>query len=112
MLHLDAAWFLDVRREYAQARPLDAEPIRVVTDPSVYARFCQLNALLFSEVRPCDKEAALIEFIGDCDTRQGLRIEAPGVPSNPPGKSGRLWIAFTSRLPPALLWTNWRSWLA
>lgn len=81
MLHLDAAWLHAVRMEYAQAHSLDTEPIRVVTDPSVYARFCQLNALLFSEVSPCDKEAALIVFIGDCDTRQGLRIEAPDAPS-------------------------------
>lgn len=86
MLHLDTAWLRTARMEYAQASPIDAEPIRVVTNPSVYARFCQLNALLFSEARPCDKEAALIEFIGDCDTRQGLHIEAPDAPSNLAGQ--------------------------
>lgn len=82
MLHLDAAWLQAVRMEYAQAHPLAAEPIRIVADPSAYARFCELNALLFSEARPCEKEAALIMFIGDCDTGQGLRIEAPDAPSN------------------------------
>lgn len=82
MLHLDAAWLRAVRMEYAQAAPIDAEPIRIVTDPSAYARFCELNALLFSEARPCDKEAGLIAFIGDCDTRQGLRIAVPDAPSN------------------------------
>ncbi|WP_296228868.1 helix-turn-helix transcriptional regulator [Ralstonia sp. UBA689] len=82
MLHLDADWLRAVRQEYTQASPMDAEPVRVVTDPAVYTRFCQFNALLFSEASPCDKEAALIEFIGDCDTTQDLRIEAPNVPLN------------------------------
>ena len=86
MLHLDAAWLQAVRMEYAQAHPIEAEPIRIATNPSVYRRFCHLNALLFSEASPCDKDAALIEFIGDCDTMQGLRIEAPGVPSSLAGQ--------------------------
>lgn len=82
MLHLDAAWLQTLRMEYAHARSIDAEPIRVVTNPSVYARFSQLNELLFSKAPACDKEAALIEFFGDFDTRQGLRIEAPDTPPN------------------------------
>ncbi|PWK34179.1 AraC-like DNA-binding protein [Cupriavidus plantarum] len=92
MLHLDAAWLQAVRGEYADAGSMDAEPIHVVTDPTLYARFCALNALLFSGTDPYDREAidkeanekagALIEFVGDCDTRHGLRIEAPDVPSD------------------------------
>ncbi|CAJ0811294.1 hypothetical protein LMG18101_01187 [Ralstonia flaminis] len=82
MLHLDADWLSALRREYAQANPVDAESVHIVTAPTVYARFCQLNALLFSKASPCDKEAALVEFIGDCDTEQGLRIETPCIPTH------------------------------
>jgi len=81
MLHLDTEWLRAIRREYAQTDAIDAEPVRIVTESSAYMRFCRLNALLFSEADTRDKEAALIEFIGDCDTEQGLRIEAPSIPS-------------------------------
>lgn len=81
MLHLDAGWLRAVRQEYAQTAQIDVEPVRIVTDPTAYARFCRLNALLFSDTDAYSKEAALIEFIGDCDTRQGLHIELPRVPS-------------------------------
>jgi AraC-like DNA-binding protein len=81
MLHLDATWLRAVRQEYARAgQPRsDSEPIRIVNEPAAYARFCRLNALLFSPADPLDKEAALIEFIGDCDTARGMTIEAPRV---------------------------------
>ena len=82
MLHLDANWLRAVRQEYAHASAIDAEPVRIVTSPAAYARFCRLNDLLFSDADAHDKEAALIEFIGDCDTEQGLRIDAPNVPSH------------------------------
>lgn len=83
MLHLDAAWLQAVRHEYvpASAESGDREPVRIVTEPTLYARFCQLNTMLFSEAEPRDKETALIEFIGDCDTARGLQIEAPNIPS-------------------------------
>ncbi|MCD9006424.1 AraC family transcriptional regulator [Luteimonas sp. XNQY3] len=81
MLHLDAAWLQAVRREYAGTAAMGGEPVRIVADPAVYARFCRLNALLFEEGDPIEKEAALIEFVGDYDTGQGLSIEGPTVPS-------------------------------
>lgn len=76
MLHLDAGWRDAVRREYAPARwsgssgsfdRQDHEPIRIVTNPALYAQCCELNALLFSDADTRDKEAALIEFVGACD---------------------------------------------
>ncbi|MEG0223798.1 MAG: AraC family transcriptional regulator [Comamonas sp.] len=73
MLHLDAAWLQGVRAEYAGD---DSAAIRIVADPAAYARFCRLNALLFSAAAAQYKEAALIEFIGAMDGAQGLRIAA------------------------------------
>jgi AraC-like DNA-binding protein len=83
MLHLDAAWLHAIRQEYAQAEinSVAMEPLRIVAEPTVYARFCRLNARLFSQADSCDKEAALIEFIGECDEAQGLRIHAPAISS-------------------------------
>jgi AraC-like DNA-binding protein len=80
MLHLDADWLRAVRQEYA-TDAINDEPMRIVIAPTIYERFCRLNTLLFSGANARDKETALIEFIGDCDTEQGLRIEAPSVPS-------------------------------
>lgn len=84
MLHLDAVWLHAVRQEYARgdASRWDKEPIRIVDEPTVYARFCRLNELLFSQASPYNKEAALIEFIGECDETQGLRIGAPDISSH------------------------------
>ncbi|WP_223302621.1 helix-turn-helix transcriptional regulator [Halotalea alkalilenta] len=82
MLHLDAAWLQAIRREYTRTDAMEDEPVRIVTAPAVYARFCRLNALLFEEGDPIEKEAALIEFVGDYDTEQGLSIEGPVVPSD------------------------------
>ena len=44
MLHLDAAWLQAVRQEYvpASAESGDREPVRIVTEPTLYTRFCQL----------------------------------------------------------------------
>ncbi|WP_159917125.1 AraC family transcriptional regulator [Pantoea sp. 18069] len=75
MLHLDAAWLQAVRAEYASEAG-GGESIRIVAAPAVYARFCRLNALLFSAADAQDKEAALIEFVGETDTAQGLRIDS------------------------------------
>ncbi|WP_157510918.1 AraC family transcriptional regulator [Frateuria sp. Soil773] len=81
MLHLEDAWLKAVRQEYAEAAADDGEPVRIVARPTIHARFCRLNALLFSQADPHHKEAALIEFVGDCDTGQGTDIEAPDIPS-------------------------------
>ncbi len=86
MLHLDAAWLRAVRREYAQAAPDEAEPVRISTEPETYERFGRLNALLFSDADPRDKESALIEFLGDADAGAGLRIVAPIAPSRLAGR--------------------------
>lgn len=80
MMHLDSNWLQAVRGEYAAAN--NAEPVRIVTEPRMYTNFCQLNTLLFSQAAPENKEAALIEFIGDCDTRQGLSVGMPNTPLN------------------------------
>ena len=86
MLHLDAAWIQAVRQEYAQVKAgCEMEPIRIVAESHVYACFCRLNAMLFSQAGPCDKEAALIEFIGECDRALGLHIDEPVIPSRVAG---------------------------
>lgn len=82
MLHLEVDWLQTVREEYAPGVATDAEPIRIVTSSNLYERFCRLNALLFSDADACEKEAALIEFIGDSDSQHSLRIEMPRVPPN------------------------------
>lgn len=91
MLHLDAAWLRTLRDEYTPAPLADDEPVRIIDEPALYARFCQLNALLFSNAEADDKEAALIEFVGDCDIGAGQVIEVPG-PS--PALTQRLQPAF------------------
>ncbi|MFU1914168.1 helix-turn-helix domain-containing protein [Bordetella avium] len=80
MLHLDAAWLQAVRQEYVRSEA--TEPVRIVTEPRDYMRFCQLNALLFSQADRHNKEAALIEFIGDYDSAQGQRIKEASIPSS------------------------------
>ncbi|GAB7537001.1 AraC family transcriptional regulator [Burkholderia sp. 3C] len=85
MLHIDANWRDAVRQEYAPAVPQDAkddEPIRIVTNPALYAQCCELNALLCSDADARDKEAALIEFVGACDAAQGLPVAPPVAPAH------------------------------
>lgn len=75
MLHLDAQWWQTIRHEAALPLgrfPTD-EPIRVSRTRADYVRFCRLNSLLFSEAGIHEKEAALIEFIGDCGVGDGAR---------------------------------------
>ncbi len=86
MLHLDADWLRGVRQEYAGTGPMAPEPVCIITDQEAYGRFCRMNALLFSGAEGCDKEAALIEFIGDFDTGSGLCMAAPGIPSRLAGQ--------------------------
>lgn len=82
MLHLDADWLQALREEDTDAATRAAESIRIVDAPAAYARFCQLNTLLFSDAEAGAKEAALIAFLGDHDTAQGLRIEPPCAPAH------------------------------
>lgn len=79
MLQIDAGWLQTVRQEYTEAHSMGVEPVRIVNNPATYLRFCRLNALLFSEADLHEKEAALIEFIGESDSEQGLRIETRNV---------------------------------
>lgn len=85
MLHLEAGWLRDLRREYARGD--GCEPVRIVRNPGLYGRFCRLNELLFSRSAVADKEAALIEFIGDSDGARGLCIETS---ASVPRQAGRL----------------------
>src|SRR5690606_13367687 len=81
MLHLDAQWLREIRCEYWKDDLHNADTVHIVIEPELYASFCRLNALLFSEATPEIKETALIEFVGDCDTRQGVYVERPYPPS-------------------------------
>jgi AraC-like DNA-binding protein len=63
MLHLDNAWLQALWRE---AGLEELQTVRLTRNSGVYARFCQLNGALFSDTSALDKEAALIEFLGDC----------------------------------------------
>lgn len=73
MLHLGADWLASVRAEYAAtAHPAGQRgAVRLIRDPAMYEKFCRLNDSLFSTDDVQEKEAALIEFIGDCDAFQG-----------------------------------------
>lgn len=86
MLHLDATWLARVRHEYGAGTPGVPEPIRILKDARLYARFCQLNGLLFSEGAAEDKAAALIEFIGDLDAGQGGGMPEPVIPERLAGQ--------------------------
>lgn len=66
MLYLSAAWLAEVRAEYDGRQ----EAVRLIRSPAMYAKFCALNALLFSTSDVQEKEAALVEFVGDCDAYQ------------------------------------------
>lgn len=70
MLHLDAAWVEAVRQVPALASSASRRQVLLSDDPGLYRRFCQLNDLLFSTASWQDKDAALIEFIGDFSTAE------------------------------------------
>ena len=74
MLHLDAAWLQALRRESGFAARTG---VTLTRDARVYARFCGLNVLLFSAASADEKEAALIEFLGDFDSGGEDAIAAP-----------------------------------
>lgn len=82
MLHLDAAWVAAV---LAEIDPRPDLPRHVVIDhsPAPYRAFCRLNALLFSPAPAEEKEAALIEFIGQRQWCGGepVEVEVPLPPA-------------------------------
>lgn len=86
MLHLDADWLRSVRHERpgmdTRGEPQEAdEPVRIVNDPALYARFTRLNALLFSQADARGKEEALIAFLGDADTSRARQVDTPAMPA-------------------------------
>lgn len=91
MLYLDTAWMQALRQESALNPVAIDEPVRIIAEPALYARFCQLNTLLFSDAAAADKEAAVIEFIGDFDATQAHGIEVPGPDA---AQAGRLRALF------------------
>lgn len=76
MLHLDVQWLCTVRQEYVDDGSRKVEPVRVVSDAALYVQFCQLNDVLFSVATADEKEAALIEFVGDYDVSQSVWVES------------------------------------
>lgn len=78
MLHLDAAWVNGVRRENSHpSRSLTDSGAHISQEPAAYGRFCELNRLLFSTSSVHEKEAGLIEFMGDLDDRPGPTAPGP-----------------------------------
>jgi AraC-like DNA-binding protein len=67
MLHLDATWLKALWQESGLNEP---QEVTLTRDARVYAQFCQLNTVLFSDASAPEKEAALIEFLGDCGGSQ------------------------------------------
>ncbi|MEG3132341.1 AraC family transcriptional regulator [Rouxiella sp. T17] len=82
MLHLDAVWLsklLAERRSFSGGF-ISESNIRLIDNQSLYRRFCQLNAKLFSAASVEQKNAALIKFIGDCDSDIDLVETFPALP--------------------------------
>lgn len=79
MLHLDTEWLETLRQESS----ITGHPSSVMLchEPSVYQAFCRLNALLFDARSSHEKEAALIEFVGDHDTQGQTLIPMPANPA-------------------------------
>ncbi|MFV3291487.1 AraC family transcriptional regulator [Pseudomonas sp. NY11955] len=67
MLHVDADWLTQLRRESGLGGAGAGEPARVCRDPQVYRQFCALNSVLFSSASNSEKDTALIAFLGDLD---------------------------------------------
>lgn len=89
MLHLDARWLAALRAE-TQTGASAPEPVLISHDPALYQRFCQLNRLLFSAAGSAEKDAALIEFIGDHDGADPQRIDIAANPALASGEFKRL----------------------
>lgn len=77
MLHLDMQWL--------GAQQLAPVPDRVVVldAPALYARFCDMNRLLFSDADRQQKTAALLAFLAACDGAEGKAIAAPATTTLP-----------------------------
>ncbi|WP_028945158.1 AraC family transcriptional regulator [Pseudomonas vranovensis] len=84
MLHLDAVWLQALRRESGQSTG-DDEPVRISRDRSTYQHLCQLNQVLFSSAPTVEKEAALIEFVGDFDADTHPPLVHSVLPALPDG---------------------------
>ncbi|HDS1734671.1 AraC family transcriptional regulator [Pseudomonas sp. BP8] len=67
MVHIDAQWLQRLRLESGSVAGASGEPARISRSAALYRQFCALNALLFSAASAVEKEAALVEFIGDHD---------------------------------------------
>lgn len=67
MLHLDAQWL------HGAVPQLCTDSATVLHDPDLYARFCAMNALLFSCACVADKQAALLAWLHACASAGGGR---------------------------------------
>ena len=63
MLHLEQDWVAALLAEIAPHLAVPGQAF-ISHSPAAYQAFCQLNQVLFSDSGHSDKEAALIEFIG------------------------------------------------
>ncbi|MBA1202649.1 AraC family transcriptional regulator [Pseudomonas capeferrum] len=84
MLHLDADWLRQLRLETGIDVGEPGATARITRTPALYRQFCRLNTLLFGAASAAEKEAALIEFIGDHDFQQYPTLVAAPVPSLSP----------------------------
>lgn len=76
MVHVDAQWLGRLRLESGVSAAEPGAPARITRSAEVYRQFCQLNALLFSDAAPSQKEAALVAFIGDHDFAAHATLDA------------------------------------
>ncbi|NQD73440.1 AraC family transcriptional regulator [Pseudomonas sp. CM27] len=80
MLHVDAHWLTQLRRESGLDIADTAAPARICREPAVYRQFCEMNRVLFSSASNAEKDAALIAFLGDLDCRaHAPLLAAPGL---------------------------------
>ena len=84
MLHLDAAWLNALVTEMGDVSGgfISENEVRITDDADLYHRFCTLNAILFSPVSAEEKNAALIEFTGDCERGASLMEAFPVMTSD------------------------------
>lgn len=81
MVHVDAQWLGRLRLESGMSAAEPGAPARITRSAEVYRQFCQLNALLFSDAAPSQKEAALVAFIGDHDFAAHATLDAAPPPA-------------------------------
>ncbi|MEN7528430.1 MULTISPECIES: AraC family transcriptional regulator [unclassified Cupriavidus] len=73
MIHIEAAWADAVLDEAGRA---GLRRIHVTHDAEAYAAVCALNAVLFSDSDPVEKESALVACIGDLQEMLGDGMDA------------------------------------